>query len=384
MRPLYLIPLVLFLHACATPEADTSAADQTAIPPTLTAASYRDLPGWYDEDWTDFGTAFMRSCDRIGRRAPEGAFSGNALYGTNQQWHAACENYKVISKNDPASTRTFFEHYFTPYSVTRGKDKDGLFTGYYESSLKGSRTKSAKYNIPLHARSDDLVMVNLGEFREELKGQRIAGRVVDGNLKPYETREEILAGKLKDARVLVWVDDPVEAFFVQVQGSGVVQLDDGSIMRIGYAGQNGHIYYAIGRELVKRGVMPKEDVSMQSIRAWLEANPSQADELMNTNKSYVFFREIEGDGPIGGEGIALTPRRSLAIDHGKFPYGFPVWLQTDNPPLQRMMMAQDTGGAIKGAVRGDVFWGYGDEAEKMAGAMKSPGRYWILLPKQQN
>lgn len=381
MRPLYLIPLVLFLHACATPEDDKSVTDQTAIPPTLTVASYRELPGWQSEDWKDFDTALTRSCERIARRAPESAFSGNPLYGTNHQWQVACEAYTSVDKVDPAATRAFFEAYFTPYSVTRGVDKDGLFTGYYESSLRGSRTRSAEYNIPLHARPDDLVMVNLGEFRDELKGQRIAGRVTDGNLKPYETRAEILAGKLKDEKVLVWVDDPVEAFFVQVQGSGVVQLDDGSIMRIGYAGQNGHIYYAIGRELVKRGVMPKEDVSMQSIRAWLEANPAQADELMNTNKSYVFFREIVGDGPIGGEGIALTPLRSLAIDHGKFPYGFPVWLQTDHPPLQRMMMAQDTGGAIKGAVRGDVFWGYGDEAEKMAGAMKSPGRYWILLPK---
>lgn len=383
MRLLYLIPLVLFLHACATPDGGKATTDQTAIPPTLTAKTYKDLPGWYEDDWKDFEVAFTRSCDRIARRAPDASFSGNALYGTNRQWHDACEAYKRINKNDASSTRVFFEEYFTPYAVTRAGEKDGLFTGYYEASLRGSRVKTAQYNIPLHARPDDLVMVNLGEFREELKGQRIAGRVTDGNLKPFETREDILGGKLKNEKVLVWVDDPVEAFFVQVQGSGVVRLDDGSIMRIGYAGQNGHIYYAIGRELVARGVMPKEDVSMQSIRAWLEANPSQADELMNTNKSYVFFREIEGDGPIGGEGIALTPLRSLAIDHGKFPYGFPVWLETDGPRLQRMMMAQDTGGAIKGAVRGDVFWGYGDQAEKMAGAMKATGRYWILLPKQR-
>lgn len=377
MRNYFLITILLSVAACAS---RPGAIDESAAP-VFTPSSYQALPGWYEDEWAGFAQAFERSCARLQKRDASAPFNSDPRFGNYKDWQAPCDAFTKINKDEPTSTRVFLEHYFTPYAVSAGGNANGLFTGYYEASLKGSRTKSAQYNVPLHARPDDLVMVNLGEFREELKGQRIAGRVIEGNLKPYETREEILAGPMKDEKVLVWVDDPVEAFFVQVQGSGVVELDDGSRMRIGYAGQNGHIYYAIGRELVKRGALPKDDVSMQSIRSWLAAHPADAAALMNTNKSYVFFREVDGDGPVGGEGVALSPLRSLAIDHGKYPYGFPVWLVTETPPMKRLMMAQDTGGAIKGAVRGDVFWGYGDEAEAQAGMMKSPGRYWILLPK---
>jgi len=224
-------------------------------------------------------------------------------------------------------------------------------------------------------------------FREDLKGRRIAGRVIDGKLKPYESREEIVAGDYHhNDKVIVWVDNAVDAFFVQIQGSGIVELAEGGTMRIGYAGQNGHPYYAIGRELIKREQLTKENVSLQTIRAWLEANPDQADEIMNTNASYVFFRELESEGPIGGEGIALTAGRSLAIDRSLLAYGMPIWTDIAPPiegigQIQKLMVTQDTGGAIRGPVRGDVFWGYGAQAEKLAGPMKSKGRYWILLPK---
>lgn len=375
-----ILPLIsLFLLAgCAGMQ---SAAPDNQTPAVFQAAAYADLPGWYEENWDDFDQAYARSCARLAKKDPARALSDDARFGLYRDWQAPCAAYAKLNKADPSATRVFFEHYFTPYAIKAGTQAQGLFTGYYEASLKGSRTRSARYNVPLHARPSDLVMVNLGEFRDELKGQRLAGRVIDGNLKPYETRAQIVAGALPENDVLVWVDDPVDAFFVQVQGSGIVELDDGSTMRIGYAGQNGHIYYAIGRELVKRGEMQKDDVSLQTIRTWLAEHPDAAADLMNTNPSYVFFREMDGAGPVGGEGVALTPLRSLAIDHGKFPYGFPLWVTTEEPKLRRMMMAQDTGGAIRGAVRGDVFWGYGDEAEAMAGTMKSPGRYWILLPK---
>ena len=250
------------------------------------------------------------------------------------------------------------------------------------------KTLDAFYQVPLHARPDDLVMVNLGAFRDELKGQRIAGRVKDGRLHPYETRAEIVAGQLPQEhnRPLVWVDSGIDAFFVQIQGSGLVRLDDGSLMRIGYAGQNGHIYTAIGKVLVDEGHLQKDAVSMQSIRHWLENNPADAARIMNQNRSYVFFRALDTDGPVGGEGLALTPHRSLAIDHGLYPYGLPFWVdiahpETGQPRLQKLMVGQDTGGAIKGIIRGDVFWGYGDMAERQAGIMKSEGRYFVLLPK---
>jgi membrane-bound lytic murein transglycosylase A len=232
------------------------------------------------------------------------------------------------------------------------------------------------------------VMADLGDFRPELKGQRIAGRVTDGQLKLYEDRAAINRGALPGDNQLqfVWVDSAVDAFFLQIQGSGRILLDDGTMLRVSYDGQNGWPYYAIGRELVQRGYLKQDEVSMQSIRTWLEAHPDQADEIMNTNKSYVFFKFLEGDGPRGAEDVTLMPGRSLAIDHTHFPYGAPVWIATappvpGEPPLQRLMVAQDTGSAILGAVRGDVFWGYGKRAEELAGGMKAPGRAWVLLPK---
>lgn len=382
--------LVLLLSACATPPTATTTEtkdDKEEAPLNLVRSSYAALPNWGGDDFNGWREAYGRSCEKIAAQKPDGNFGPDVRFGTVKQWQDACQGYMILSSTHPQTTQAFFERTFVPYEVRGGTDPEGLFTGYYEAALRGSKTKSAKYNVPLHARPSDLVMVNLGEFRDELKGQRIAGRVKDGNLKPYESREEILAGKLPPAqeKVLVWVDDPVEAFFVQVQGSGIVQMDDGSALRIGYDGQNGHIYYAIGRELVKRGELTKDNVSMQAIRGWLEQHPDQAAELMNTNKSYVFFRELTGAGPIGGQNVALTPGRSLAIDRSLLPYGMPMWLDAAGPRdqgerIRKMMITQDTGGAIRGPVRGDYFWGYGPDAEHNAGLMKSKGRYWILLP----
>jgi len=211
--------------------------------------------------------------------------------------------------------------------------------------------------------------------------------VVSGNLKPYEDRKAIVEGALDPRNLeIVWVDDPVDAFFLQIQGSGRVTLEDGRVMRLGYAGQNGHPYVAIGRELIARGALTRETVSMQSIRAWLAANPAEAAALMNANPSYVFFRELPGDGPVGAQGAALTPLRSLAVDRRFVPLGTPVWLDAEHPDpgtarLRRLVVAQDVGGAIRGPVRGDLFWGHGDAAADLAGRMKSPGRYYLLLPK---
>jgi len=308
--------------------------------------------------------------------------------GTNAIWQQACVALDNVDKESSLAVRQYLEDYFQPFEVRDGRNPMGLFTGYYEASLKGSRVKTDHYRYPLHARPDDLVMVNLGEFRSDMRGERIAGRVSHGTLKPYEERAQIVDGDWPhNDKVLIWVDDAVDAFFAQIQGSAVVELEDGSVTRIGYAGQNGHVYYAIGRELVKRGYLAKEHVSLQSIRDWLNSNPGQADEIMNTNRSYVFFSERTGvDGPMGGQGVALTPERSLAIDHSLIPYGAPVWVDIygatpEGEDISRLMIAQDTGGAIRGAVRGDFFWGFGDRAESLAGPMNAQGRYWLLLPK---
>ncbi len=381
---IFLIFLLCFLTACGEGEEQKPPPEEKPKR-ILKQASFKDLPAWGQDDFEGFVEAFEKSCGRFAKKPAELEISlidGAGTYGDLQK---ICLDLRA----EPEDLKVFFEDHFTPYQVYDRDNPIGLFTGYYEASLRGSWERQEPYIIPLHARPDDLVMVNLGEFREELKGQRIAGRVKGGNLKPYESRADIVAGNWPhEDKVLLWVDDPVDAFFVQIQGSGLVEMDDGSVQRIGYAGQNGHPYYAIGRELIKRGALTKDNVSMQSIRQWLADNPAQADEIMNTNASYVFFRALDQSGPIGAEGVVLTPERSLAVDRTMIPYGFPLWVNIKAPiegmeDLQRMMVAQDTGGAIRGPVRGDVFWGHGSHAEEMAGKMKSEGQYWVLLPKKK-
>lgn len=380
---------LVMLAACTTGPAEApSPYAPEDTPMTITPVTFNDLPGWNNDDLSGAVAALGRSCTKLTAQDPAKVFGDPAWNIEAGSWGPACSKIEngQLKPGPFADARTFFQFFFTPYEAKAGDYEQGLFTGYYEASLKGSRTRSDVYDTPLLARPDDLIMVELGDFRETLKGQRIAGRVVNGNLKPYENRADIEAGKLKDAKPLVWVDDPVDAFFLHIQGSGRVLLDDGTEMRVGYAAQNGHTYYAVGRELVKRGLMNKDDVSMQSIRAWLEAHPEQAAEFMNLNPSYVFFNELTGEGPLGAQNVALTPGRSMAVDRTRVPYGTPLWLDIAEPapdvgPIQRLVIAQDTGGAIKGAIRGDYYWGYGPEAEHYAGLMKSPGRYWLLLPR---
>lgn len=382
------IAIAMLAASCAGPQDE----DGAAAPLVLKQGSFRDLPGWsghQSASHNDVFIAFRKSCDRILKRSASMAFGMDGIGGTYGDWQPLCR--QVIS-GKITNAKSFFEQNFTPYQATaQGKGPEGLFTGYYEPTLRGSLTRGGPYQHPIRAKPDDLVMVDLGAFRDDLKGRRIAGRVKDGRLRPYEDRAAIVNGKLPAGQdnVLVWVDDPVDVFFLHIQGSGRVDLTDGSVLRLGYAGQNGHPYYAIGRELIARGHLDKDEVSLQTIRAWLASHPDQAEEVMFTNASYVFFRVLDGEGPVGGEGIALTPERSLAVDHTKIPYGTPLWVDIDAPiqaeaPIQRLMMAQDTGGAIRGAVRGDVFWGAGERAEYLAGHMKSKGRYWLLLPTTQS
>jgi len=228
------------------------------------------------------------------------------------------------------------------------------------------------------------VMVELGRFRPAWRGERIAGRVVRGSLLPYQSRAEIERGALDAMQLqLLWVDDPVDAFFLEVQGSGRVELDDGSMVQLGYDGQNGQPYVALGKLLIERGELTRETTSMQTIRAWIKTHPAAGAALMDQNPSYVFFREMARDGAVGSEGIVLTPGRSLAVDRNFVPLGAPLFVVAadERVSLRRLMIAQDTGGAISGPVRGDVFWGFGAEAEAMAGAMKARGRYFLFLPK---
>ncbi|MFY8095545.1 MAG: murein transglycosylase A [Niveispirillum sp.] len=369
------------------PSPPPAEAEKPAARLTLRPASFADLPGWSVDRTADALPALLKSCDRLVRQPVDRALGPDGLMGRIGDWTGPCATIAKLPAGDHVALRRAVESLFQPWAAGDNGTAEGLFTGYYESALRGSFKRQGKYQTPLFKRPSDLVMVDLGEFRPNLKGERIAGRVVDGQLKPYADRRAIESGALNGKGLeLLYVDDPVDAFFLQIQGSGRVTLPDGSQIRIGYDGQNGHPYFAIGRELVARGALAKEDVSMQSIRAWLEANPSKAADVMNTNPSFVFFRRLEGEGPLGAQGVALTPGRSLAVDRTFIAYGVPVWLDAEDPVqaktrFRRLMVAQDTGGAIRGPVRGDVFWGHGAEAEQRAGLMKSSGRYWLLLPK---
>lgn len=290
------------------------------------------------------------------------------------------------SASDGAARR-FFEGRFRPHLVLGSGNARGLFTGYYEAELRGAWVRHGAYQYPIQAPPSGLISADLGNFDKKLKGLSVVGHIKNHRFLPYYSRAELEAGGFDvGGNVLLWVDDPVDAFFLHVQGSGRVAMDDGKILRLGYAANNGQTYVAIGREMVKRGMLEPGNVSLQSIRRWLRRHPKKGRQIMALNPRYIFFRILSGDGPIGAAGVALTPGRSLAVDRRYLPLGAPLWLETTVPgdaskPLRRLVIAQDTGAAIKGPVRGDLFWGAGRFAEDQAGVMNQQGRYYLLLPK---
>lgn len=343
----------------------------------LQAARWSDLPGWAEDDLTAAWPAFLQSCRGLASRAQW------------LLWRAACDEAKGLAASDNAALRAFFEARFEPYLLTNpDATTSGMVTGYYEPLLRGSRTQSPTYAQAVLGVPPDLLTIDLSAVAPDLKNLRLRGRLQGNKVVPYYSRAEIVKRENEYAdRVLLWVDDAVELFFLQIQGSGRVRLPDGQLVRIGYADQNGHPYQSVGRELIERGELKPEQASMQGIQAWARANPARLNELLNTNPSYVFFREVpaHGDeGPQGALGVPLTPERSIAVDARHLPLGAPVFLATTQPnsttPLRRLMLAQDTGGAIRGVVRADFFWGFGDDAGNLAGRMRQQGQMWVLLP----
>lgn len=353
----------------------------TTTPPAkpMQAARWSDLPGWNDDDLRAALPAFMQSCRALASR-PQWPL-----------WRAACDDAKSLANAEVSVVRAFFENRFEPYLLTNpDATTSGLVTGYYEPLLRGSRTRSATYSEAVLGVPPDLLTIELSDVLPDLKNMRLRGRLQGNKVVPYYSRADIVGREKAYAdRVLLWVDDAVELFFLQIQGSGRVKLPDGRLVRIGYADQNGHPYQSIGRVLIERGELKPEQASMQGIQAWARANPARLDELLNTNPSYVFFREVpskgkDSEGPQGALGVPLTPERSIAVDPRHVPLGAPVFLSTTQPnsnaPLRRLMLAQDTGGAIRGVVRADFFWGFGNEAGAQAGRMKQQGQMWVLLP----
>ena len=376
------------LTACSQFDTPRGTVKPAAPALGLIPLHYAQVPDWQRDNHAQSFGAFLRSCTKISRQPGNRQLGKDGFAGRISNWlqicRAASEFGARISQDN---ARRFFESWFEAYRLTDNGNPNGLITGYYEPELRGSRRPSRKYHVALYRRPPDLVSANLGQFRKDWKGREVAGRVNKGRLVPYANRASITRGALKGQGLeLLWVDNAIDAFFLHIQGSGRVVLDTGEVVRVGYAGRNGQPYFAIGRDLVKSGAISKENISLQTIRAWLERNPSRAAALMNKNKSFVFFRELKGqDGPIGAQGVALTPGRSLAVDRKYLPMGAPIWLTTSDPlsgrPIRRLMIAQDTGGAITGPVRGDFFWGAGNQAREAAGRMKQQGQLYILLPR---
>jgi membrane-bound lytic murein transglycosylase A len=353
----------------------------------LSPAGFEDLPGWNMDRHAEALPALLRSCAKFLKMPPGKALGARIPGASAADIQPACRAAQALPAGHDLAARSFFEQWFQPWAVTNNDAADGLFTGYFEIELKGSITRDETYGVPVYRKPDDHVTIDLGEFDADLSGRSLVGRVDGGKLKPYFARGDIQKGVLADRGLeLVWLADPLEAFMLHVQGSGRVTLADGRTTRIGFAAHNGLRYKSIGRELIERGEMEAHAASWPGIRAWLDLNPDKAAEVLAVNRRYIFFAEVLGDGPIGAQGVALTAGRSLAVDTRYIPLGLPLWLDTTMPgedagPLQRLMLAQDTGSAIKGPVRGDFFWGTGDGALEYAGRMKSRGRYYILLPK---
>lgn len=389
--------VALWMAGCQTVAPPTPAPPTPAPAPapaaapapraTFTPVSWTAVPGWSIDPVEAAWPAFIVGCRAL-----------SADPRTQAVWQTPCALAGAVDGRDARAVRSFFESHFSPYGVAAAADGNpvGLVTGYYEPLLAGSRERTAKFSVPLYAPPEDLLTVELAALHPELKDRRVRARVEGNKVVPYWPRADIERGAAPlAAKVLVYVEDPIEAFFLEIQGSGRISLPDGTVLRLNYANQNGHPYRSIGRVLIDRGELPLERASMQGIRAWAKANPDKLRPLLDENPSYVFFREVPAppagsldaaiDGPIGSLGVPLLAGRTIAVDARAIPLGAPMFIATTMPlstaPLERLVLAQDTGGAIRGTVRADFFWGFGPAAGREAGRMRQDGRLWLLWPR---
>ena len=377
-KRLSLLVSVLLVAACVTPPPETKPPVQPPVKPAelFRPTTFAALPGWEQDDLRQAWPAFMASCEVLVKKP---------------DWKEPCTIAREVNAQDEKAVRLYFESFFVPNQIVNPDGSEqGLITGYYEPLLRGSRKRGGSYQTPLYRVPDDLLTIDMSSLYPELKNMRLRGKVVGNKVLPYPARAELERTSALAGKELLWVDDPIEAFFLQVQGSGRVQLaDSNEMVRVAYADQNGHPYKSIGRYLIDKGELTLAQASMQGIKAWVAANPSRKQELLNANPSYVFFKEEKlGDsnkGAKGALGVPLTARRSIAVDPQYLPLGAPVFLATTLPNsdaiLQRLMLAQDTGGAIRGAVRADYYWGFGAEAAENSGRMRQSGRMWVLMPR---
>jgi membrane-bound lytic murein transglycosylase A len=349
--------LLMLMASCATPRIGAPSSEALA----LVATDFNALPGWNSDRLSEAMPALLSSCAVFAKwpdEKPVGKIGGQAA-----DWRPACNAATQVAPGDNTGAALFLTTYFQPYAALNRTTDQGLFTSYYETEVNGARQRGGPYKFPLYRAPKPAV-----------------------NL----TRAQIDAGALNGKGLeFMWLADPVDVFDLQIQGSGLVKLPDGSVTRVGYAGNNGHAFVPVARLMLDAGVLPRSQGSMQGMRAWMKAHPAEAKIWMHKNPRYIFFHELDSraglpTGPAGAMGVTLTPTRSMAVDPAFLPLGVPVWLDThapDGSPLQRLMVAQDVGSAIKGPIRGDLFWGTGPSALEFAGRMKNSGRYYVLLPK---
>lgn len=394
MKRFILFLLILFLVSCAEvaqkgdktsnaksncdcPKIKTEKEDLAKIPDygLLKKSDWSAIESSFESDnvlltWT----AWLRSCSVLKQK---------------DTWKKVCDLADDIKEPSDENIKNYFKKYFNLYSATNMDGSNtGTITGYYQPILKGSKVKTSHYKVPLYTTPKDLITVDLSDVYPELKSKRLRGKLAGNKLIPYLSRAEIDGqGSPLAGNEIVWIEDPVEAFFLEIQGSGIIQFDNGEAMQIGYADQNGYPFKAIGSTLVQKKEITMAEASMEGIKNWARKNITKLREFLNMNASYVFFRKLPNDlsGPIGALGVSIEAERSVAIDPKFIPLGAPVFLSTTQPntsePLERLMVAQDTGGAIRGGVRADFYWGSGDEAGRKAGSMKQQGKIWTLLPR---
>jgi membrane-bound lytic murein transglycosylase A len=355
---LFLTMLIIFAGCSKEPQVLF-----TDMPKThLVKSNFSELPNWKDENYLTALNSFINNC---------------ASSKTKKIYKELC-----IDATQTSDPKNFLVSEFIPYEIaTQSIGKNGLLTGYYEPQLRGSLTKKEPYIYPIYETPNDMFVVDLGKQYPELKNYRLRGRIDGKKIIPYFARSDA-ATKPMDAKIICYTDSKVDLFFLEVQGSGRVTLENGETIFVGYSNQNGHKYQSIGKYLVNIGEIPLEEVSLQSIRAWFKVNPSRVDEVLNYNKSMVFFKQKD-KAATGSLGLELTPERSIAVDRSYIPLGSMLYLNADiqNQNVSRLVVAQDTGGAIKGSVRADMFCGYGEKAREIAGKLKAPLKLWILLPK---
>lgn len=360
--------------------------------PLFKTVAFHDLPGWNSAQLHKSFAAFKTSCKAFIKQNPDKDVGTEDIPITVKDWQPMCLEALKIETINQKTAKQFFQKWFAPMEFFDKSTGPGLFTGYYVPAIKGSLTQSKEFNVPIYETPNDLITSDLGLFFNDLKNRKLAGRLVKNKLIPYYTRAQINQGAIEGkAKVLVWINSPIDRLFLEIQGSGLIELENGENLSIGYDAQNGMPYTAIAGVLIKKGVMTRDNASMQAIKRYLTEHSDQMHKIINQNKSFVFFRKMAAGIALGAQGVSLTPGYSLAVDRQWIPLGTPLWLNTSRPnpknpelnnSMQRLMIAQDTGGAIKGKIRGDVFWGGGERATVMAGHMKNPGHYWLLLPKE--